>query len=133
MKEIRETQKKYCSRALTFSLIAGFIFYLFGMVPICKGLVLGTLFSIVNFIIMGETLPMRISRSRGKTFFAVLGSIFFRYLLLAVPMVVAIKFEQFNLFAAIAGIFSVQAAILFDHLFGQFVSDFQKKNSKQSS
>lgn len=127
MKEIRETQKKYCSRALTFSLIAGFVFFLAGMTPICKGLILGTLFSIVNFIIMGETLPMRINRSRGKTFFTALGSIFFRYLLLAVPIFVAIKYEQFNLFAAIAGIFLVQMAILFDHLFGLIMSNSRKR------
>ncbi len=127
MKTIRETQKKYCSRALIFSIIVGFICYLAGLTPICKGLILGTLFSILNFIIMGETLPIRMNRSKGKTFFAALGSIFFRYLLLAVPIVVAIKFEQYNFFAAIAGIFSVQMIILFDHLFSLIFSRFQKQ------
>ncbi len=127
METIREIQKKYCSQALTFAIFTGFIFYLIGMTPVCKGLVLGTLFSILNFILMGETLPMRLDKSKGKTFFQVIGSIFFRFLLLAVPVVLAIKYEQYNFFAAIFGIFTVQLAILGDHIVGMISSRFQKQ------
>jgi len=35
---------------------------------------------------------------------------------LAVPIILAIKFEQFNLFSAIAGIFMIQLVILVDHV-----------------
>lgn len=127
MEAIRETQKRYCSRALTFAIIAGFIFFLAGMTPICKGLVMGTLFSILNFILMGEGLPMRVDGSKKKMFFVVIGSIFFRFILLAVPMVLAIKQPQYNFFATIAGIFLVQLTILTDHLFALIVSRFQKQ------
>ncbi len=127
METIRETQKKYCSRALTFAIFTGFFFYLVGLTPICKGLVLGTLFSILNFILMGETLPMRLDKSKGKTFFMVIGSMFFRFLLLAVPVVSAIKYEQYNFFAVIFGIFTVQLAILADHIVDLISSRFQKQ------
>ena len=43
-------------------------------------------------------------------------SIFFRYAILAIPMVVAIKFEQFNIFATILGMFMIQLMILSDHV-----------------
>lgn len=127
METIRETQKKYCSRALTLAIFAAFGFYLAGMTPVCKGLILGTLFSILNFILMGEGLPMRMTGSKGKAFFVVIGSIFFRFLLLAVPMVLAIKNTQYNLLATIVGIFSVQMMILTDHLFTLISSRFQKQ------
>ena len=71
-----------------------------------KGLVLGAVFSIVNFIVMGEALPMRIGKSRKKTIVISAGSIFVRYFLLTIPLVLAINFEQFNLFSVIIGIFS---------------------------
>jgi asparagine N-glycosylation enzyme membrane subunit Stt3 len=128
MEAIRQTQKKYCSAALSFAIITGFVFFLIGMVPICKGLILGTLFSILNFIIMGESLPMRIDRSQGRTFFVALGSIFFRYLLLAIPIVIAIKYEKFNLFAVIIGVFMVQLILLADHIRELFTDRFRKKD-----
>ena len=64
---------------------------------------------------MGQTLPLRIGKSKCKTFMLALGSIYFRYIILAVPLIVAIKLEQFNLFAVIFGIFLVQIVILADH------------------
>ena len=127
METIRDTQKKYCSLALRFAIFAGFGFYLAGMVPICKGLILGSLFSILNFIIMGETLPMRILKSKGRAFFAALSSICFRYLLLGIPIYLAIKQDQFNLFAVVFGIFMVQLILLAHHVFGAFISRFQKQ------
>ena len=45
-----------------------------------------------------------------------MGSIIFRYLLLAIPLIAAIKFEQFNLVAAILGIFMIQLVILAEHI-----------------
>ncbi len=98
------------------AIIAALLFILAGQKPLGKGLVLGTLFSVVNFVLIGETLPLRIGKSQGKTFFLAMGSIFFRYALIAVPLIVAIKYDQFNLFATIFGIFSVQMVILADHL-----------------
>lgn len=113
---LRQTEKRYCSIAITAAIFAGLFFILVDQKPICKGLILGTIFSIVNFILMGETLPLKIGKTKGKTFMFSLGSIFFRYLILAIPLVIAIKLEQYNLFAVVAGIFLVQFSILADHL-----------------
>ena len=62
-----------------------------------------------------------------KTFILALGSIFFRYLLLAIPLIIGVKFEQINFFSAIAGIFSVQLMILIDHLAKLIISNREKK------
>jgi hypothetical protein len=116
MESIRQTQKKYGSRTMTVAIVAGLLLILAGQQPIGKGLVLGAIFSVINFVLMGETIPMRLAKSKGRAFSLALGSIFFRYAILAIPLVAAIKFEQFNIFATILGIFMIQLVILGDHL-----------------
>ena len=122
MEALRQIQKKYCSRAITIAIFAGLLLIVLGREPVGKGLILGTIFSIVNFILMGETLPMKLGKSKGKAALTSLGSIFFRYAVLAIPLIVGIKFEAFNIFAVIAGIFSVQFVILAEHAFTLFSS-----------
>ena len=116
MESVRQTQKKYGSRAMIIAIIAGFFLILAGQRTIGKGLILGTVFSVINFVMIGQTLPLRLSQTKRKTFLFSLGSIVFRYTLLAVPLILAIKFEQFDLLAAICGIFMIQLVILVDYL-----------------
>lgn len=114
MDPVRQTEKKYCARALTSAIFVGFALMLLSFKPVGKGLILGTLFSILNFILIGETLPSRIHASRKKAALFAFGSILFRYLILAVPLFVALRNDAFNLFGVIAGLFMVQAMILAD-------------------
>ena len=93
-------------------------FILAGYKPIGKGLVLGTLFSVINFVLMGEMLPMRLGRTRRTAVFVSLGSLVVRLGLMAVPLIVATRYEEFNLFGVIPGLLMVQAVILLDHLLG---------------
>ena len=116
MEVLRQTQKKYATRALILAIITGLLFILMGQKSMGKGLVLGTVFSVLNFILMGQSIALELGRSKAKTFSIVLGSIFFRYLLLAIPLIVAIKFEQFHIIAAAVGIFMIQLVILTDHI-----------------
>jgi len=64
MEPIRQTQKKYCSQALVAAIIAGLLFILAAQKSMGKGLVLGTLFSVVNFVLMGELIPLRLGQSK---------------------------------------------------------------------
>ena len=116
MESASQTQKKYGFRAMMVAIIAALILILAGLKPVGKGLILGTIFSVINFVLIGHTLPLRLSQTKRKAFFLSLGSIFFRYALLAVPLILAIKFEQFHLPAAIIGIFMIQFVILADYL-----------------
>lgn len=112
MTAIREAQKKYCSLAIIIAIFAGISFFLLGLKPVGKGLILGTLFSILNFILMGESLPMKVGRTKNKTMALSFLSIFFRYGLMAVPLIAAIKLERFNFAATVCGLFMVQFVIL---------------------
>ena len=116
MEAVRETQKKFGSRAILVAIALGFILILAGFKPEGKGLVLGTLFSILNFVLIGEFLPMRLGHSKGKTFFFSLSSLCIRYILMAIPLVAAIYFEQFSLIGVIAGLFMIQFVILVESL-----------------
>ncbi|QTA78173.1 Putative ATP synthase, protein I [Desulfonema limicola] len=126
MESVRETQKKYCSRAMITAVFAGFFFILAGYKPIGKGIILGAFFSIINFILIGETLPGRIMSEKKRAFFLSLGSILVRYTLLAVPLLLAIKLESYNLFAVIAGIFMIQFIIIVEQ-FAVLLSSTLKK------
>jgi len=116
---------------MMFAIFVGSIFYASGRPDLMKGIILGTLFSIINFVLMGETLPYRLNKGKSKTIFAALGSMAFRYPLLAVPVVLAIKFEEYNLFAAFAGVFMVQLLILLDHIGGSVVDGFKRRKESQ--
>ena len=115
METFKQTQKTYGSRAIWIAIAVGFGFFLAGYKPMGKGLVLGTIFSVINFVLIGQTLPLRIGHSKRRTFVLSLGSIIFRYMLLAVPVVVAIKYEQFDLVGTILGLFMIQIVIMADH------------------
>jgi len=128
MDSVRELQKKYCSRAMATAIVVALILIVADLKPAGKGLVLGTIFSILNFIIMGETLGLRIGKTPGKVYLLSFGSIIFRYVLLAVPLIAAIKYEQFNIFAAICGIFMIQLMILTDPLW-RFISSHSGKQA----
>ncbi|MGB9442545.1 MAG: ATP synthase subunit I [Desulfobacterales bacterium] len=122
LESVKQTQKKYGSRAMWTAIIIGICFFLAGQKPVGKGLVLGAVFSVTNFILIGKALPLRIGRSKRKTFFLSLGSIFFRYALMALPIVVAVKFDQFDLVAAVIGLFMIQLVILADHFLKLIIS-----------
>jgi fatty acid desaturase len=88
-----------------------------------KGLILGTLFSVINFVLIGEILPFTLGYSKRKTFLISFGFIIIRFLIMAVPLVLAVKFENFNLFAVIPGLLMIQLVIFADHLFRKLSSN----------
>jgi len=116
MDAVKQAQKKYTTLALTLSIGVGLLFILMGHKPVGKGLILGAIFSVLNFILMGKSIALKFGRSKAKTFSLSMGSIIIRYFLLAIPLIAAVKYGQFNLVAAILGIFMIQLVILAEHV-----------------
>jgi hypothetical protein len=102
---------------MTAAIVLCLVFFLFGHKDVGKGLVLGALFSVVNFVLMGEMLPLRLGVSRRKASWIAFGSLLLRYGLLAVPLIVAFTFEGIHPISTGCGLLMIQAAILTDHLF----------------
>lgn len=119
MEAIRRIEKRYGSRAMTAAILGGAVLIVAGERALGKGLVLGTIFSVINFVLMGLTLPGRVDPSRRRASIRALGSIGFRYLILAVPLIAAIRLDWLDVYAVIAGLFMVQLMILGDYILGR--------------
>ena len=101
---------------MTCALALAFIFLFFHEKSIAKGIVLGTCFSIINFFLMGKSIPKILGRSRTKASAVGFMSILLRYFFLAIPLVIGMKYASFNFVAVVVGIFAIQIVMLVDHL-----------------
>jgi hypothetical protein len=90
------------------------VLMLVGEKAIGKGLVLGTLFSAVNFVVMAQLLHRTLAGSRTRSTAAALGSILFRFSLMAVPLVISLRTDAIHLAGVVIGLFMVQLTLLFD-------------------
>lgn len=128
--KIKQVQKKYGSKAMAVAVIIGFILIIAGFKPYGKGLILGALFSVINFVLLGCYLTMTLQKSRKKASLISFASLTVRLLIMAVPLIVAIKFNSsFNIFAVIPGLFAVQAAIFTDNALGSIRRRFIGKKA----
>jgi hypothetical protein len=90
------------------------VLMLAGEKAVGKGLLLGTLFSAVNFIVMAQLLHRALSGSRKRSTAAALGSILFRFSLLAVPLVISLRTDAVHFIGVVIGLFMVQLTLLVD-------------------
>ncbi|MCF8062141.1 MAG: ATP synthase subunit I [Deltaproteobacteria bacterium] len=115
MEAVRTIRKKYCSQAMVAAVAGAVLMILVGEKAIGKGLVLGTLFSVVNFVLMAHFIPRTMAGSRAMSSAAAFGSILLRFALLAVPLVVSLRVESVHIIGVVIGLFMVQLTLMFDH------------------
>uniref|UniRef100_A0A832A313 ATP synthase subunit I n=1 Tax=Desulfacinum infernum TaxID=35837 RepID=A0A832A313_9BACT len=110
-------QRRLARSGFTGAVTLGLIFYALGYSAIAKGLVLGALFSVLSFVLMAYVLPYQVGVGHKKKTATGVAFVSFvvRLGLMAVPLIIAAKNESFNLWAAIVGLFTVQAAIFVEH------------------
>ena len=111
----RQLQKRYCCGALTLAAVLGVCCVMAGWTTTGKGLALGAVFSVANFILMGEGMVLKFATHGGRSLLPLLVMVA-RYAMLALPVVVAIKQPAFDLPATVAGMFMVQICIIIDTL-----------------
>ncbi len=107
--------------ALGAAVCLALIFLLLNQKAICRGILLGAVFSSLNFILMGLALPYRMGHSRSRATIVSLGSIAVRYTILAIPIVLAARYDSYDLAATVVGIFMVQIMILVDQLLTRYI------------
>lgn len=110
--EVSQYQKKICSWTMSSALFVAVVFLIFQEKAIAKGLTLGACFSVLNFFLQGRFIPMTLGGSITQARGMGLVSILSRYVLLAIPLIMAVKFESLDLVATVIGIFAVQIAII---------------------
>ena len=95
---------------MLISLAVACIFLALNLKSAAKGIALGSIFSVVEFKLMARRLERRFARQgRSSDFFGLFG----RFLLLSIPLVIAIKLPSVNFAATVGGIFAVKAAIYY--------------------
>lgn len=110
--EVKQVRNRICYWTMLSGICLALFFVLIRERAIAKGLLLGTCFSCINFLILGRSIVMTIGHARPRAGLIALSSMLTRYIILAVPLIVAIKSASFNLVASIIGIFSIQIVTL---------------------
>lgn len=109
-------QRRYASIALAAAVFLGGALIFLGFAPLGKGLILGSLFSVLNFILMALILPYRVGHGKGKSFLLSLVSIYGRYAVMAIPLILALKHPQIAVSAVALGLFMIPLAIVGEQL-----------------
>lgn len=117
MEAVNDIRNRYGSAALATAVVVGLLLVLLGYKALAKGFVLGTLFSIVNFVLIAQFLPRSLGRGRRQAVAFSLVSIGLRYCLLAVPLVVSLRSDAFHTAGVVPGLLMVQATIFADHFY----------------
>ncbi len=94
---------------------------IFNQMPAAKGFVLGSLFSLINFLFMVRHTPNRLGKERKAATVHSGLSLVFRLGILAVPLYLAIRRPEINLVFTIIGIFNLQISII---IYGLLVERF---------
>jgi hypothetical protein len=123
---VRELQKKYGTKAMALAITIALICLVAGYKAACRGIVLGALFSTINFVLMAQTFHAKIGPDRKIASISALRNIIFRYTFLAIPLFIAIKLPRFDLMATVGGLFMVQVIILSDHIFRMVLFPWRK-------
>ena len=112
METVSDLRKKYCPPALGAAIMIAVAMIFTGHSELGRGLVLGTLFSILNFILMGESIQLRMQRTQRSSSVVSFFMVLVRFVLLAFPLIVSIHHDKYHIATTAAGLFMVQAVIL---------------------
>ena len=119
METSNELQKKYGAAVMVIAIAAWIVFYFCNMRPIGSGFLLGSLASIINFVLMGVALARRLGLglTGRKLTINIYASLGIRFLIMAGIFYLGAKNPgNFNIFAIIVGFFMIQITILAHYL-----------------
>ena len=98
--------------ALGLTVVVSGILMVMGKPDYAKGFALGSIFSIINFALLKRGLKRRLGKSVQRVRVEGFFSIVYRYIFLAIPIILAFKLKQLNVAATIVGLFTIQVSIL---------------------
>jgi hypothetical protein len=114
---IQSSFKRYGQSALLAGIIVCAAGISLGYPQVGKGFLLGALASIINFVMMGLALPSKVAADNRKSAAVKsFSSVMLRFAIMGVALIAGFFLSSFSFFAVAAGLFSIQALILADHL-----------------
>ncbi len=88
------------------------VLILAGQREMARGLVLGTLFSILNFVLMSMSIQFRMQKTQRAGTVMSLLLVLMRFGFLALPLIVAIHYDKYHIATTISGLFMVQVVMM---------------------
>jgi len=123
-------QKALIKKALLLSLAVACVFLALNLKSAAKGIALGSIFGVVAFKIMALRLQRRMPhQGKARDYVGLMG----RFILLAIPLIIAVRLPSINFAATVAGIFSVKAAIFYHFLISNRRVSIDTENSRQKA
>jgi len=116
LQTLKKFQRQLSRTAFGATVVIALLCFGFGFKDVARGLLLGSLFSVLNFGIMAQALPRQIGFTRRKATAFAFVSIILRFGLLAIPLFIGFKFDDFNWIAVVIGLFAVPLAIFVDQV-----------------
>lgn len=114
MAVIEAFQQRHGRRILAAAVALSLLAYVAGWPAVTRGLLLGSLFGVLNFVLLAQRLSRRLGggpqRGRFANGLAQTG----RYLVWAVPLVLAVKLPAVDLPATVTGLLMVPMSLLLD-------------------
>lgn len=131
MENLTSFKKAICLQILiTAAVVATFLTAL-GYFTAAKGLVLGSLFSLANFLVMSHLLLRRLGKTKRGASIEGGFSMLMRMVIMGAPIYIAYtKPDAYNLVWTIVGIFNLQASILIRSLIIERFFVFSPTNTK---
>ena len=116
MSDYLTLQRTLIKKTLFFALAAACICLALDQKAAAKGIALGSVFSVADFKLMALLLPRRLlGQSRGSVFFGLLC----RFVLLSIPLILAIKLPSINFAATVGGLLLTKAAVFYHFFLGK--------------
>ena len=112
MEQLNTFKKVITFQILVLAGLVAMVGLLFGYPAVAKGFVLGSLFSLLNFLVMARGTARRLGQSRGRATASSGANLVVRLALMAAPLYLAITMPQFNIVATAAGLFNLQLSIV---------------------
>ena len=113
MSDYLTLQRTLIKKTLFFALAAACLFLALNQKAAAKGIALGSVFSVADFKLMALLLPRRLlGQRRGSVYFGLVC----RFVLLSIPLILAIKLPSINFAATVGGLLLTKAAVYY-HFF----------------
>jgi len=110
-----ELQRRLSRKAFGFMVVVALLLLAAGQKSMAKGLALGAFFSVLNFAVVAQILPLKATLKNRKSAWLAFFSIAVRAGFLAFPLIIALKMETFHWVAVAAGLLGVPLAIFLNH------------------
>lgn len=129
MSDYLTLQRTLIKKTLFFALAAACICLALDQKAAAKGIALGSVFSVADFKLMALLLPRRLlGHRRSSVFFGLVC----RFVLLSIPLILAIKLPSVNFAATVGGLLLTKAAVFYHFFLGKSLRP-PADSGKQSS